>query len=196
MNGVKRILLASFFVSLLSACAPDLGVRLAVPSVPDPEKVEAREGATTPIKVRVGTFVDKRPSDTIAVIDGRKVPSEGSLGGVVQEGLTNYLRKAGIRIAVLQAPQLEGEILEWKANVSPSFPTSSASATARIKVILRGADSSVKYRASFAGESSMGHPALRASHVKELLAQAMGSALEEVVTDAGLLDQLSPGQAR
>jgi hypothetical protein len=115
---------------------------------------------------------------------------------VVQEGLENYLRKAGVRIAVLQAPQIEGEIVEWKATVLPSFPTSSASATARIKVVVRGADSSVKYRANFAGEASMSHPALRASHVKELLAQAMGSALEEVVTDPGVVDQLSAAQVR
>jgi hypothetical protein len=196
MIGVRHILLGSLFVCLLSACAPDLGVRLSVPSVPDPEHVAAQEGREGPLKVKVGTFLDKRPSDTIAIIDGRQVPSEGSLGGVVQEGLANYLRKAGARIAVLQAPQIEGEIVEWKTKVSPDFPTSSASATARIKVVVRGIDSSIKYRASFAGEASMSHPALRASHVKELLAQAMGSALEEVVTDASVVEQLSAAQAR
>ncbi len=191
-----RMVIGTLALCLVSACAPDLGVRLSVPSVPDPEKVEAQERRDGPVKVRVGTFTDNRKSNTIAVIDGRQVPSEGTLGGLVQEGLENYLRKSGVRIAVLQAPQIEGEIVEWKANVLPSFPTSSASATARIKVVVRGADSSVKYRANFAGEASMSHPALRASHVKELLAQAMGSALEEVVTDPGVVDQLSAAQVR
>jgi hypothetical protein len=181
---------------LVSACAPDLGVRLSVPSVPDSEKVEAQERRDGPIKVRIGTFTDNRKSNTLAVIDGRQVPSEGNLGVVVQEGLENYLRKAGIRIAVLQAPQIEGEIVEWKASVVPSFPTSSASATARIKVVVRGADASVKYRASFGGEATMSHPVLRATHVRELLAQAMGSALEEVVTDPGVVDHLSGAQIR
>jgi hypothetical protein len=167
-----------------------------VPSVPDSEKVEAQERRDGPIKVRIGTFTDNRKSNTLAVIDGRQVPSEGNLGVVVQEGLENYLRKAGIRIAVLQAPQIEGEIVEWKASVVPSFPTSSASATARIKVVVRGADASVKYRASFGGEATMSHPVLRATHVRELLAQAMGSALEEVVTDPGVVDHLSGAQIR
>lgn len=191
-----RMVIGTLALCLVSACAPDLGVRLSVPSVPDSEKVEVQERRDGPIKVRIGTFTDNRKSNTIAVIDGRQVPSEGTLGVVVQEGLENYLRKAGTRIAVLQAPQIEGEIVEWKATVLPSFPTSSASATARIKVVVRGADSSVKYRANFAGEASMSHPALRASHVKELLAQAMGSALEEVVTDPGVVDQLSAAQMR
>lgn len=191
-----RMVIGTLALCLASACAPDLGMRLSVPSVPDSEKVEVQERRDGPSKVRVGTFTDNRKSNTIAVIDGRQVPSEGTLGVIVQEGLENYLRKSGARIAVLQAPQIEGEIVEWKANVLPSFPTSSASATARIKVVVRGADSSVKYRATFAGEASMSHPALRASHVKELLAQAMGSALEEVVTDPGVVDQLSAAQVR
>jgi hypothetical protein len=191
-----RMVIVTLVLCFVSACAPDLGVRLSVPSVPDSEKVEVHERRDGPIKVRVGTFTDNRKTSTIAVIDGRQVPSEGNLGAIVQEGLENYLRKAGARIAVLQAPQIEGEIAEWKATVQPSFPTSSASATARIKVVVRGADASVKYRANFAGEASMSHPALRASHVKELLAQAMGSALEEVVTDPGVVDQLSAPQVR
>lgn len=196
MERFVRIVAGFLVVCLVAACAPDLGVRLSVPSVPDPEKVDAQDRRDGPLKVRVGTFTDNRKSNTVAVIDGREVPSEGSLGGVVQEGLENYLRKAGARIAVLQAPQIEGEIVDWRATVRPSFPTSSASATARIKVVVRGVDSSIKYRANFAGEASMSHPALRAAHVKELLAQAMGSALEEVVTDPGVVDQLSAAQVR
>lgn len=192
----RQLVLGSLVALLVNGCAPDLGVSLSVPSVPDPDKVVADQSRSSTVKVRVGRFTDSRKSSTLAVIDGRQIPSEGDLGVVVQEGLVNYLRRAGIRIAVLQAPQIEGEIVEWKAKVSPDFPTSSASATARIKVLVRGVDSEVSYRATFAGEASMSHPALRATHVRELLAQAMGSALEEVVNDPAVVQHLSGGAPR
>jgi hypothetical protein len=196
MAVCKQLVLSALIALLVSACAPDLGVTLSVPSVPDPDKILADQSRPSSVKVRVGRFIDSRTSSTLAVIDGRQIPSDGDLGVVVQEGLVNYLRRAGIRIAVLQAPQIEGEIVEWKAKVAPDFPTSSASATARVKILVRGVDSEISYRATFAGEASMSHPALRASHVRELLAQAMGSALEEVVNDPAVVQHLSGGAPR
>jgi hypothetical protein len=139
--------------------------------------------------------MDARKEDTLAVIDGRKVASDGSLGAVVQEGLERYLKTAGANVVLFNAPIVEGEIVEWRSSVKPGFPLSEATAIARIKVTLRGGESQVLYRASYTGEASSKHPMLTEQSVRQLLAEAMGSALEEVVSDDGFVTQLSRGRS-
>lgn len=180
---VKLFNAVTTFVILAAVvgCAPDLGMQLSVPALPEPEQVERDEAGGPVLKLRVGNFIDARRSKTVAVIDGREVPSEGQLGALVQEGLGSYYRKAGVRVVLLNAPLIEGEILEWRATVTPGFPTSAASAKARLSVIVKGTDSTLLYKGSFSGDSSMAHPMLRASHVQGLLAQAILNAFFGVI---------------
>ncbi len=191
MAHVLRML---FLVGLLAAagCAPQLGLKIAVPNLPDPQRtVPSARGEGEPIRVRVGNFIDGRRSDTIAVVDGREVASDSSIAPVVQEGFERYFRNAGANVVLFNAPSIEGEVTEWRAAVIPKFPASEASAVARLKVEIRGAGARVAYRATYSGEATSKHPFLSEDSIRELLATAMGSAIEEAVHDESLVIALS-----
>lgn len=191
--NIKLILTSLSLVSLLSGCAPSLGLRLGAPDVAFEEKEERKITSQTAagVKVKVGAFLDARASDTIVVIDGREVRSEGEIGAAVQAGLERQLREAGARIALLQAPTIEGEVIDWRAKVSPDFPTSEVVAKAKIKITLRGTKSEVLYRATYAGDANKKHPFLGEKDVQATLGNAMASAIEAAVEDDALIGRIS-----
>ena len=193
---MKRIASSLLFTLLLtvSACAPNFGVRLSVPSLPDPQSFVAAPVEGESVRVKVGSFVDARPSMTILVVDGRDVVSEGSLGSVVQDGFQRYFREAGARVTLINAPLIEGEITNWSAKVTPGFPSSDAVASARIRVTIKDSEFHPLYRANFSGEATISHPLLDEEMVQELLARAMGGAIEAAIKDESLIAQLSRGR--
>ena len=185
--------LATFALScLLSACAPSLGLRMEAPAVvnEDAEKNPIEANAAAGSKARIGPFLDGRSSDTIAIIDGRQVRTEGSVGAAVQTGFERQLRAAGVRVALLQAPTIEGEVVDWKARVTPDFPASQVVANAKVKVTSKGLKSEVLYRATYSGEANKTHPALGESDIQATLGTAMATALEAAVKDDGFMRQL------
>jgi len=190
----RMCLLVLGFCCLLTGCAPEIGLTLTAPEISEPENLVEAASSAEPVRVRIGAFVDARPTQTIAIIDGRKVDSEGELGRVVGEGFERYLRSVGARIAVLNAPTIEGQVVDWSARVEPGFPTSEAQAVARLKVTVRDTRAHPIYYATFSGESSVTHPMLGAEEVQRLLAQAMGSAIEAAVRDEDFVSQLSKGR--
>lgn len=196
MPVMKQFLFLLFFciVPLIIGCAPELGRSLAVPTLPEPELVSNDSAGSEPVRVRIGHFIDARPAQTIVVIDGRKVDSEGALSRAVEEGFERYLRQAGARIAVLNAPTIEGQVVDWSARVEPGFPTSEANAVARLKVVVRDSRGHPIYHATFSGESTATHPMLGTDEIQRLLGQAMGSAIEAAVRDDDFVAQLSKGR--
>ena len=178
-------------LAVTTGCAPQLGVRLPVPSISDPVESEPVESRGEPIRVRVGNFIDARKDDTLAVIDGRELAPDGSVSGAVQEGLEHYLRKAGANVVLFNAPSVEGEIAAWRVMIAPSFPTTEATAVAKIKIEVRGEGARVLYRATYSGEATSKHPFPSEESVRKLLGDAMGSALEEVINDATFVGYLS-----
>ena len=176
---------------LLSACAPSLGLRLEAPDVVKQEGDKVRVVTAAPgSKVKIGAFLDGRSSDTFAVIDGREVRTDGSIGTAVQTGLERQLRAAGVRVALLKAPTIEGEVVDWRAKVSPDFPASTVVANAKVKVTVRAPDSKVLYRATYSGEANKTHPLLGEKDVQETLGNAMATALEAATKDDGFMQQL------
>lgn len=182
------------FFLVASGCAPELGKTLLVPAIQESEFVAAEAGDSGSVRVKVGNFEDARPSQTLVLIDGRRVSSEGSISGAVQDAFTRYLRQAGARIAILNAPTIDGQVVDWSANIAPGFPTSVGRATARIKVTVRDSRSHPIYYATFSGESSAEHPILGEEDIQRLLSQAMGSAIEAAVRDEDFITHLSKGR--
>jgi hypothetical protein len=156
----------------------------------DAEKNPIEANAAAGSKARIGPFLDGRSSDTIAIIDGRQVRTEGSVGAAVQTGFERQLRAAGVRVALLQAPTIEGEVVDWKARVTPDFPASQVVANAKVKVTSKGLKSEVLYRATYSGEANKTHPALGESDIQATLGTAMATALEAAVKDDGFMRQL------
>jgi hypothetical protein len=184
--------LALLLVGVLG-CAPEIGVRLVVPDVPDAVSLEDSTMTANRLRVHVGAFKDNRIDTTLVTIDGRKVESDGSVGSSVQEGFVRYLSRAGASAAVLGAPSIEGAITQWHAEVDPSFPTSRASSVAKLAILIRDSRGHSIYRATFTGESSVENPMLGEKEVSRLLGQAMGSAIEAVVRDEEIMRQLIRG---
>jgi hypothetical protein len=186
-----KILSVLSVVVLVSGCAPSLGLRLEAPDVVKQEGDKVRVVTAAPgSKVKMGSFLDGRSSDTFAVVDGREVRTDGSVGVAVQTGLERQLRAAGVRVALLKAPTIEGEVVEWKARVSPDFPASTVVANAKVKVTVRAPDSKVLYRATYTGEANKTHPLLGEKDVQETLGNAMATALEAATKDDGFMQQL------
>jgi hypothetical protein len=193
MRNPKHIFVLCF-VLLCSACAPEIGLKLGAPSLPESTAISHQSSSAEQVKVRVGSFKDSRPSQTMVVIDGRKVGTEGSVAGTVEEGFARYLRQAGLRIAVLNAPSIDGEILDWTARVEPAFPTTEAKASARVKVTIRDSRAHPLYHATYTGEATRTHPMIDGEVVQSVLAQAMGSAIEAAVSDQQFVAQLAKGR--
>lgn len=187
------IILAATILSL-SACAPSFGLKMRVPEMPDATSIAppALEGARS--RVKVGTFTDARSSDTIAMVDGREIPSEGSVGDSVEEGFGRYLREGGIRVVTASAPVIDGEVLEWKAKIVPGFPSSDAIATARIHITVKDSHRHDLYSGNFSGEASVSHPLLDEDHVRQLLGQAMGGAMQAAVDEEDLRAAIAKGR--
>jgi hypothetical protein len=171
---------------------------MLVPSLPEQKLDSSKDKdaelapALTGTKVRVSAFTDARASRAIALIDGREVAPEGSLGNLVQAGFEQYIRDAGGRIAVLHgAPVIEGEIAEWRAKITPSFPASDAKASARLKVSVRDPRTQfVRYRGTFSGEATATHPFLTESDIQRLITEAMAGAISAALADEAFVQQL------
>ena len=187
----SKLLSALSLAILVSGCAPSLGVRLEAPDVVKEEGDKAGVTPATPgSKVKMGSFLDGRSSDTLAVIDGREVRTDGEVGVAVQTGFERQLRAAGVRVALLRAPTIEGEVIDWRAKVTPDFPASTVVANAKVKVTVRAPDSTVLYRATYSGEANKTHPLLGEKDVQATLGNAMATALEAATNDSGFMQQL------
>ncbi len=179
---------------LLAGCAPEFGLDMKVPSLPDPSGISDGGAEAASLRVRIGAFSDARPSSTIAVIDGREIPAQGSLSLVVQEAFQRYFHDAGMKVVMLDAPIVSGEILEWKARISPGFPVSEATASAKIRVELKDSQRHMLFRGVFTGEATGSHPLLDEEKVQQLLGLAMAGAIERAVREGGIQSRLSQGR--
>ena len=187
----KTCISALSLIVLISGCAPSLGLRLEAPDVVKEEGDKSRVVSVAQgSKAKMGAFLDGRSSDTFVVIDGREVRTDGEIGAAVQTGFERQLRAAGVRIALLKAPTIEGEVVDWRARVMPEFPASKVVANAKVKVTVRAPDSKVLYRATYSGEANKTHPLLGEKDVQETLGNAMATALEAATKDDGFMQQL------
>jgi hypothetical protein len=191
---MKLLFIELLLILSISGCTSEIGRTLAVAPLPEPQIEAADRGGSDQVRVKLGRFEDARKAQTIVVIDGRKVDSQGTVSKTVEEGFERYLRQAGARIAVLNAPTIEGQVVDWSAEVRPGFPTSDASAVARLRVTVLDSRGHPIYHATFTGESTGTHPMLGSEEVQRLLGQAMGSAIEAAVRDNDFIAQLSKGR--
>ena len=185
---MKRKIILSLF---LCACAPGLGSQISPPAIPELENArKIDENFSDLPKIRIGEFVDSRSDTALAVISGREVLADSSLGPVVQEGFERMFRDAGGQVALFRAPMLTGEIQAWQVKVSSAFPTSQATATAKIRINLQDQDNRSLYRGTYTGESTIQHPFLSESKIRDMLGQAMAQAIQQAIVDEDLLIQL------
>lgn len=191
ISSIAQFALA-ILLPLLGGCAPQLGLRLTPPDVVLEDEKGGKElkGVASGAKVKIGSFLDGRSSDTLATVDGREVLTDGEVGPAVQTGFERQLRAAGARVSLLKSATVEGEVVDWRARVSPDFPASSVVANAKVKVTVRSASNDVLYRATYTGEANKKHPFLGESDIQAVLGTAMASAIEAAIKDQTFLKHL------
>lgn len=187
---MRNFVFSAFIAIAITGCAPGLGSTLDLPELPEasPSDVDTLSGDE--LKVRVGKFIDSRPTDALAEINGRAVQTQGQVGPVVQDGFTRYYTSAGAKIVQFGAPTVLGEVLEWRTIVTPQFPSSNVVAKAKFALELRSSDERVLYRANYSGEASASNPMMSESDIQGILAEAMASAVREAVNDSSLLTRI------
>jgi Uncharacterized lipoprotein len=195
----RNFLIGLLIVAVLSGCAPKLGLRMSAPEVALEETKGSVRRKVTPgeysgIKVKIVPLLDGRSADVFAVIDGREVLTDGDIGTAAQTGFERQLRDAGARVALLQAPTIEGEVVEWRANVSPDFPASEVVSKAKLRILVRDKKAKEIYRAVYSGEANRKHPLLDEDDVRRSLGFAMASAIEAALADDQLLGVLRASQ--
>jgi hypothetical protein len=181
------------FLVLLAAlgCAPGLGTSLHVSELALPESTIKDPVPNGDIKVRVAAFNDLRANSAIAEVNGRQIPPEGDLGLTVQRAFEQEFKQRGMTLALFQGPPtISGEIIDWKVDVTPSFPLSKVNATATFRLILSDASNQPVYSARYSGESFLRHPYPTESTIQGILGEAMSQAVRQAADDPELLDRL------
>jgi hypothetical protein len=190
---MKEFFLLSVIVFL--GCAPGLGPTLEVPHV-QLGTGTIREFSDHNVKVRLGQFIDSRSSTAIAKVDGREVLPDGGIGAAVEEAFQGFLSEALVKMAVIDAPTIEGQVLDWGVNVLPGFPLTSVNGDARVAVTLRTSHNDVAYKGIYSSHATREHPTPGEGTVKDVLSEAMAGAVREALRDQDLRAKLVELQGR
>lgn len=183
---VIRIVSVLLLACVMTGCAPGFGERVDVEELmPDKLTAPASVGYGE-CRVRVEQFSDNRPSDELIRIDGRPVLPEGLVAARITTAFEDALRLWGCRISQHEGVLLRGEVVDWIADVGPSFPVSKAKASAAIRITVLGENFRPLYSAVYNGDTDVTHPFLSESRVKSMLETAMETALEAALKDRGL----------
>lgn len=187
---MRHLAVLSLVFLFIAGCAPGLGSRLVLPNLPDADisAIDSLSGGE--LKVRVGRFVDSRPSEVLAEVNGRGVMTDGKVGPVMEDAFSRYYTAAGAKVVAFGAPTVVGEVVEWRTIVVPKFPSSEVTALAKFNLELRGPDENVLYRANYSGEAAASHPIMTEASIQDILAEAMASAVREAVNDSALLTRI------
>ena len=199
MRNYRLFVIGFFSFVFVSGCAPSMGLRMPAPEVVlEDAKESSRQRVLSSnfggIKVKVLPFMDGRSSDVFAVVDGRDVFTDGEIGVATQTGFERQVREAGARVALLHAPTIEGEVVEWRAKVVPNLPASEVVSKAKIRVSVRDVKTKEVYRAVYSGESNRKHPLLDEDDVRRSLGFAMASAINAAQSDDQLREAMRGAQ--
>ncbi|MBN8550279.1 MAG: hypothetical protein J0M12_13250 [Deltaproteobacteria bacterium] len=174
----------------LCSCAPGLGRSLGVSPITLSNTESPSSNSTTAVQLQLRPFVDNRPSQAIAIIDGRDVNSKGDLGDQVKQAFETSLKDRGIDTANPNAPIVSGQISSWFVRIDPSFPVSSAFAEATLVIEVSNLSNQVVFTGKYSGDTVLKHPMLTESRISDALAQAMAYAIDEALRDDRLMSQI------
>ncbi|NLF24726.1 MAG: hypothetical protein GX589_03600 [Deltaproteobacteria bacterium] len=190
---LKRIFTVMFFGGALVffySCSPGLGKKLRVDNIFRFWSARVISPKTIVTKVRVGTFEDQRAYTEVGEIDGRLLQPDGNVALNVQLALEDLLRDQGTYVSPTSDKVLVGQILEWRVQVTPGFPTTHAQAKAVVRVELRDSTYAVLYTATYSGSGEAKHPVMTQAKVEQVLSDAMLMALAGVIESNDLMGRL------
>jgi uncharacterized lipoprotein YajG len=137
--------------------------------------------ADTPISI--GSFQDSRRYSVVGEIDGRPLSATESVEQIVRFTLEQELRRRGGRIALSNAIDLRGEVVDWFVKVRPGFPTTSCEAKAGLNLKMFSPSGDLIFRGEYEGISQVTQPIFTKDLVEESLQNAMINTIEQVLED-------------
>lgn len=174
------------FTLTLTGCAPGLGNMISLPTV----QPDGQRQMSQPAPVRLRPFVDVRPTQSLISIEGRTLRSDRDVGELVEAGFRNYARQAGMLVDSERGGIVSIRVLEWHANVLPSFPASTIDAQITLELALWGERGNLAFRSEYQGTTKYQHPFLGEDRIIWALNDCLNYALKEIFSDDRLLRKL------
>lgn len=188
---IRTAFLASVLLSLgVASCAPTLGKTIEAPQIPVvASKPEAR--------ARLGSYIavtavqDARtgqPATDSAVADYTE--PYGGVTNIVETGLKNAFRDAGIAVVDTAPVSIKAEVRKWRAQVDTKS-TSAISSEATLFVEVDDPTGKRIYSGTYNGTRSSQFPVVTRIDVQDSLGLAMANAIEQVISDPQLVELLN-----
>ena len=186
---VFKLALATLVISAFLACSPSVKkdidlAGLDIIPLPTGAKVSANSSS-----VFVDLFSDGRDNEAVLIKGDKKANLKNDPGDMVRDAITGALKNKGFVITDTAPLIISGEVKKLVANVEPGFPVKLRSDA---KIILEVFDPANEplYKASYNGFSSVSHPSINSTDVKEALGLALKEAVTQVVKDKELIGVL------
>lgn len=176
---------------LLIGCGPSAPKSLKLPEIKIREVGKKVKGPDDEASyIFVDDFIDARIEQSIAEVDGTKVPPEGDTSVFVRAGLRQALERKGFVFSDTAPIVLSGELRKWKADVVGGFSSTIRSEASLYVEILDPANKRI-YAGVYNGFSNIEGNSLGAEDIQEALRISMQEAVRQVIKDMQLIKLLS-----
>lgn len=189
-------LLCLIALALVPGCSPNLGRFVPVPDIPAQSASVYRAASWDGQHISIETTAVTPQRALGATIDGRFVPLEGAVDGVVGDGLRRRLELAGALVRRDAPVVVSCRVAEWRMTVHPGFPSTSVEARAVVSLEAFSPTGEVTYRGTYTGEASRSEVNIHTSMVEETLSSAMSHALDEIALDTRLMRAVNTNKVR
>lgn len=190
MKHALRHGLLTVTLLLLSACAPGLGNKIEVATLPEIMNTKADEQWKT-VRVNIRKFTDVRTRSSSVMINDRMVDVEGDLGAVVQSGFEEGIKGAGGALCLFDCVAIVGDIVRWDMQVKPHFPASKVEAQATLKLSVLTKDGTTPFHGTYSGKMMGEHPYYTEDRLLDAFGTAMNEAIQSALSDPRLVDELN-----
>ena len=172
---MKKSIVISTLLLLVTACAPGLGSQTEITALPQFETSKSHSLDT--YSLHVGQFSDERGVQDSIKINDRSVKVAGSLGTVVQSGLEDAIKDMGGSLCLFNCTTIEGSIVNWELKAKPEFPTTKVESRATLSIRILAQDGTILFQRSYSGTFNGEHPL----YTEERLQAAFGGAMNEAI---------------
>ena len=188
--NIRTTLLTALLIASAAACAPKLGATIEAPQIPPtaakPE-ARARLGSYIAVTGVSDSRVGQPPSDS-SIADFTE--PYGGVSAIVENGLKNAFRDAGIAVVDNAPVAMKVEVRKWRAQVDTKS-TSAISSEATLFVEMDDPTGKRIYSGTYNGTRSSQFPVVTRVDVQDSLGLAMANAIDQVISDPQLVDLLN-----
>lgn len=183
---MRNLVFGSIACILLSSCAPNLGK-----SIESPESIPTTASTNAP-RARLGSYTSiAEVSDQREIADNEEDFTQplGDVKQVVENGIKEAFREAGIAVIEDAPLALKTEIKKWRSNIKSKVNTTVTS-EASLLVTLTDPSGKKIFTGTYNGNRNSEFPVVNREDVKDSLSLAMSQAISQMLSDKQLLEIL------